>query len=281
LFAFATGAQIYGAPIISNGRIYTGSTDSTVYAFSLAAPPPTATAVPGGMSAYYAMESASWNGTAAEVLDGSGNGLNGRSVGGAQTANVSPAIAGDPGSCRYATGFNGSTSYLDLGAPSLSLTNGLTVMAWVRWGIAPSTGNNWANIVSNNSGTASDTGQFWLQHSQFNASFEFAAQTTSNRNWVQSTIAPVQGQWQHVAGVYNGSTLTIYVNGVANGSVSLTGTIVAPSSGYHLTIGRWAFNSETFRSFSGDVDEVRVYPRALSAAELSAAMSATHPCLIP
>jgi hypothetical protein len=199
-------------------------------------------------------------------------------VGGVQTTNASAAIAGDPGSCRYATAFNGSTSFLDLGAPSFSLTNGLTVMAWVRWGIAPSTGNNWANIVSNNAGTAGDTGQFWLQHTQTDNAFEFAVQTTNDRIWAQSTVAPVQGQWQHVAGVYNGSTLTIYVNGVANGSASLTGNVVAPSSAYNLTIGRWAFNSETFRSFNGDIDEVRVYPRALSAAELSAAMSATHPC---
>jgi hypothetical protein len=238
----------------------------------------TPTVVPGGVLAYYAMESASWNGTAGEVVDGSGSGLNGRSVGGVQTTNASAAIAGDPGSCRYATAFNGSTSYLDLGTPSFSLTNGLTVMAWVRWGIAPSAGNNWANIVSNNAGTVGDTGQFWLQHTQTNNAFEFAVQTTNDRIWAQSTIAPVQGQWQHVAGVYNGSTLTIYVNGVADGSASLTGNVVAPSSAYNLTIGRWAFNSETFRSFNGDIDEVRVYPRALSAAELSAAMSATHPC---
>jgi outer membrane protein assembly factor BamB len=280
LYSYATGGAVYGAATISNGHIYASSTDGSVYAFANVPPTPTPTVVPGGMSAYYAMESVSWNGTAGEVVDSSGSGLNGTSVGGAQTANASPALAGNPGSCRYATGFNGSTSYLSLGAPAFNLTNGVTVMAWVRWGIAPSTGNSWANIVSNNSSTASDTGQFWLQHTQTNNAFEFAVQTTNDRNWAQSTIAPAQGQWQHVAGVYDGSTLTVYVNGVANGSASLTGNVVAPSSAYNLTIGRWAFNSETFRSFSGDIDEVRVYPRALSAAELGAAMSATHPCSV-
>jgi hypothetical protein len=151
-------------------------------------------------------------------------------------------------------------------------------MAWVRWGIAPGTGNNWANIVSNNASTAGDTGQFWLQHSQTNSAFEFAVQTTVNRNWVQSSVTPVQGAWQHVAGVYDGSTLTIYVNGTPSGTASLTGGIVVPSSAYQLDIGRWAFSSETFRSFAGDVDEVGVYNTALSASDVAVAMHATHPC---
>ncbi len=243
-----------------------------------ATPTPTQTPVPGGMLASYDMESAAWNGTAGEVRDGSGNGLNGVSVSGAQTANTSSAIAGDPGSCRYASGFNGASSYLDLGTPSLALPNQLTVMAWVRWTVAPATGNAWANIVSNNSNATADSGQFWLQNSETNGQFEFAVATGAQRNYVQSTLAPVQNQWQHVTGVYDGTTLRMYVNGVANGTAPLTGAIVPAGAGYHLTIGRWAFGSPGNRSFKGDVDEVRIYSRALSASEVSAAASATHTC---
>lgn len=278
LASFATGSVLYGPPSVSNGFIYEGSTDHSVYAFTVAPPAPTATAVPGGMSAYYAMESASWNGTPGEVLDSSGNALNGTSVAGAQTGGATPAIAGDPGSCRYATGFNGSTSYLDLGTPQVTFPSGVTVMAWVRWAIDPASGNNWANIVSNNSNLASDVGQFWLQHSQFNSNFEFAVATSNATFWVQSSVIPQRGVWQHVAGVYDGSTLTIYVNGMAAGTAPLTGNVVPPAADYHLTVGRWAFNSQTFRSFDGDIDEVRIYPRALSAGEVGAAMGATHPC---
>ncbi|HYM14127.1 MAG TPA: PQQ-binding-like beta-propeller repeat protein, partial [Dehalococcoidia bacterium] len=244
LSSYATGSQIFGPPAIGGGRIIQGSTNSNIYALGITNGPtntPTATPpVPGGMAAYYAMESVSYNGTPGEVLDASGNGYNGTSVGGVTTSNATPAIAGTPGTCRYATGFNGSTGYLSLGAPQLSFGSGLTVMAWVRWGVNPATGNNWANIVSNNSSVAADTGQFWLQHSQTDSTFEFAVQTTANRSWVESSVAPVQGAWQHVAGVYNGSTLTIYVNGVASGSVALTGAVVAPTSADQLDIGRWA-----------------------------------------
>jgi MSHA biogenesis protein MshQ len=222
------------------------------------------------------MESASWNGTAGEVVDSSGNGFNGTSVG-ATTANASPAVTGNPGSCRYGV-FNGSTSYLSMGQPQFALSNKLTVMAWVRWGIAPGAGNNWANIVSNNSNLSSDLGQFWLQHNQTNSKFEFAVQTTNDRYWVQSSVSPAQNVWAHVAGVYDGSTLKIYVNGTLQGTANLTGNIVAPRPEFNLTVGRWAYNSQTYRSLNGNVDEVRIYDQVLSAADIGAAMSATHPC---
>ncbi len=278
LYRFDTGSQLFGPPAIGGGRIIEGSTNGNVYAFAIPGGP-TATATPGtgGPMASYMMESAFWNGTPGEVVDASGNGLNGVSVGGAQTANATPALFGDPGTCRYGV-FNGSTSYLSQGAPQLPFGSQITVMAWVRWGIAPGSGNNWANVVSNNTGTADDIGQFWLQHSQFNANYEFAVATTGGRNWVESSVAPAQGQWQHVAGVYDGSTLTIYVDGVASGTATLTGNVVAPQSGFQLDIARWASNNQTFRSFNGNVDEVRVYARALGAAEVSAAMNARHGC---
>jgi MSHA biogenesis protein MshQ len=223
------------------------------------------------------MESAAWNGTAGEVADSSGNGYNGKSVNGAFTVNASPAIGGNPGSCRYA-GFDGVNDYLDLGAPSLGLTNQLTVMAWVRWGIDPATGNSWANIVTNNSNAASDVGQFWLQHSTANGKFEFAVQTTAGRKYIISTVSPVQGQWQHVAGVYDGSTIKVYVNGVPTGSTAVTGNLAAFKSAYKLNIGRWAFNSQNFRTFNGNIDEVRLFTKALTSTELANVIAATHPC---
>jgi RHS repeat-associated protein len=189
----------------------------------------------------------------------------------------SSAIAGDPGSCRYATGFNGSTSYLEMATPQFALTNQVTVMAWVRWGIAPASGDPWAAIVSNNSYWTPDYGQFWLQHSQDNSKFEFAVETTTSSNYVQSSAAPQQGQWQHVAGVYNGTTLTIYVNGVASGTASLTGNVMTPQDDFNLRIGRWGWDTAP-RSFNGDIDEVRIYARSLSGGEVASAMAATHPC---
>ena len=40
LYSYTTGSTIYGAPSVSNGRIFAGSTDGSLYAFGLAEPAP-------------------------------------------------------------------------------------------------------------------------------------------------------------------------------------------------------------------------------------------------
>lgn len=49
----------------------------------------------------YRFEESEWTGAAGEVEDGSGNGFDGTSSGGAQTTDDDPAIDEDPGTCRY------------------------------------------------------------------------------------------------------------------------------------------------------------------------------------
>jgi MSHA biogenesis protein MshQ len=222
------------------------------------------------------MESATWNGTPGEVVDSSGNGYS-RFSSGATTSNASPAIAGNPGTCRYGA-FNGSTAYLDLDGPVLPLTNKPTVSAWIRWGINPSTGNKWSEIVTNNEVANRDSGQFWLQHSASNTAFEFAVKTTNSRNWATSNVAPQQGVWTYVTGVYDGSTIKLYVNGALSDTVSQTGNLVASSSNYKLNIGQWANSGNTNRRFNGNIDEARIYNQALTPAQIVADMNATHPC---
>jgi RHS repeat-associated protein len=67
------------------------------------------------------------------------------------------------------------------------------------------------------------------------------------------------------------------VNGVASGTTSFTGNIVAPLADFNLRIGRWGWDTAP-RSFNGDIDEVRIYARSLSGGEVASAMAATHPC---
>ena len=68
-------------------------------------------------------------------------------------------------------------------------------------------------------------------------------------------------QWQHVAGSYDGETMRLYHNGVEVDSLQVSGSV---DSSNDLTI-----NSGT-ESFDGQIDEVVVYGRSLSAAEIYA-----------
>jgi hypothetical protein len=78
--------------------------------------------------------------------------------------------------------------------------------------------------------------------------------------------------WTHLAATYDGTTLRLYVNGVQAGSRAVSGAIQV--SNRPLRIGG---NSVWGEWFAGRIDEVRIYRRALSAAEVQADMTTPVP----
>jgi hypothetical protein len=83
--------------------------------------------------------------------------------------------------------------------------------------------------------------------------------------WGPALAGPVlePGLWYHVSATTTGSNTTLYLNGVpvANGDLG-----VNTPSGAPFYIGR--IPDDAFRTLKGQVDEVSVYGRALSAAEI-------------
>ena len=77
------------------------------------------------------------------------------------------------------------------------------------------------------------------------------------------------GQWSFVAVTLNGTTLTFYVNNVSN-SLTTAGTPNASAG----TIYIGDFGNAGYH-FNGSIDDVRIYNRALSAAEIKAIYDAT------
>ena len=76
-----------------------------------------------------------------------------------------------------------------------------------------------------------------------------------------SYVQPNFGVWYHIVGTYNRQHVKIYVNGKLKGLSVRTGAM--PSNGNNTVVGFW--NNEYF---SGLIDEVRIYNRALSAEEI-------------
>ncbi|MGC9603624.1 MAG: LamG domain-containing protein, partial [Minisyncoccia bacterium] len=74
-------------------------------------------------------------------------------------------------------------------------------------------------------------------------------------------------QWQHVAATYSNGTLRLYINGVIGKEVSATRTSSFPN----YDIGA---DGPSSRTFYGSIDNVRIYNRALSAAEIQAIYNA-------
>ncbi|MBI4463410.1 MAG: LamG domain-containing protein, partial [Acidobacteria bacterium] len=84
------------------------------------------------------------------------------------------------------------------------------------------------------------------------------------------------GNWHHVAGTYDGTSVRLYLDGAEIGS----GTATTVSIGYSFPnddfyMGRFGISScLSGLYFSGQIDEVEVFNRALSASEISAIYNA-------
>ncbi|MEC4005945.1 LamG-like jellyroll fold domain-containing protein, partial [Flavobacterium sp. SUN052] len=137
---------------------------------------------------------------------------------------------------------------------STSLTNStlLTVEAWVK----PNANTGSRSIVSNHQGgtqfclkAVNDTYQIFIGFGSF------SVQSPAN--------SLVVGTWQHVAGVFNGSSLSIYINGVLAGTAAAS--YVLPSSTNPIMIGYNGFGEY----FNGSIDEVRVWKAVLTADDIS------------
>jgi hypothetical protein len=89
----------------------------------------------------------------------------------------------------------------------------------------------------------------------------------SDRSADGSTQLPIN-TWSYLAATFDGATLRLYVNGVSVGSSTLSGSAAVSASA--LRIGG---NTVWNEFFQGRIDEVRIYNRALTAAEIQADMS--------
>ncbi len=200
-------------------------------------------------------------GSGATTADSSGNGITGTLVGGALWT------AGRTGS---GLSFNGSSTYVDVGNPAvLQFTGSMTLSAWVY---------ETANVGDDGQIVAkSDDTSGWQLKSTPDTGVRTFAIAITNTSGVHvqrygNTIRALN-TWYHVAGVYDASalTLSIYVNGILdNGTLSGTVPSSQRASAVNANIGRRTGGY----NINGIVDDVRVYGRALTQAEIQADMNA-------
>jgi hypothetical protein len=168
---------------------------------------------------------------------------------------------------RFGNGlaFDGASNLVTVNdATSLDLTGGMTLEAWVR----PTALTGWRTILyKENPGV----GPAWaLYGSDSNAPpAVYAATATDPWRHVTGPSMLTANTWAHVAGTYDGTTLRLYVNGALVRSAAATGEM--PTTAGLLGIGGKTFGSAQF--FAGVIDEVRIYNRALTQAQIQADMN--------
>jgi hypothetical protein len=102
------------------------------------------------------------------------------------------------------------------------------------------------------------------------AGLDPSSNPTSWINVTSPTGAMALNTWYHVAGIYDGDTLRAFINGIQVAATPFTGSIVPPTA-YPITIGRLSDQAQTpSRYWFGNIDEVRIWNRALSKSEILA-----------
>ena len=154
----------------------------------------------------------------------------------------------------------------------------LTTLAWVR---RTGTPGPYRYVVAQGSGSACTSSAYALYTSYEGIASEGGMDfyvTSGSTAYHAPSVAASQvwdGNWHMVAGTFDGATARFYFDGHEVGSgASVPGAINYSQTDTHFRIGRYggAFTEPCAEvtSFNGDVDEVRVYGRALTAAEIAA-----------
>ena len=264
-----TGAVVYGGGganelmartrrwrttgIVARGRIYVAG-DNKVYAFKVpggtATPTPTPTPVatptptPGLVAAYAFNE-----GSGTVVHDVSGNGNNG---------SISGATWTTSGKYGHALSFNGTNARVNINnATSLQLRSGMTLEAWVYPTAVNST---WRDVIYKGNDN------YYLEGTSPNSSRPAMGGTFGANLYGTSPLTA--NTWSHLAASYDGATMRLYVNGVPVATRAQTGAIATSTN--PLQIGG---DSIYGQYFAGRIDEVRIYNRALSPAQIQSDMN--------
>lgn len=161
--------------------------------------------------------------------------------------------------------FNGRDQLISLG--DFSNKRGLmvdcfTIEAWVK----ETASQEWAGIVGLTNGDVGHE-QGWSLAVTFDRRFTFSVATGDSRDRRQLIPTSLKAhkryalnQWHHIAGVFDGKSLTLYVNGVLENSMTIanqSGLVQWPLDG-ELLIGAFAHHNGV-APFSGGLAEVRLW----------------------
>jgi len=188
-----------------------------------------------------------------KVVDSSGNDLDGKLIGDSQ-------IISDPERGNVLA-LDGDGDYIDCGqSSSFNMTSSITVVCWIK---VNKFDKQWHTIVAKG-----DYNCWWLSRNRDNNSLLFLS-SLEDRYYITSfrasgSINVNDQKWHHVAGVYDGNKIYLYVDGILDDFIHAGGNI--PTNNAPVYIGG------KVATYGGDwnglIDDVRIYSYALSEAEV-------------
>jgi serine/threonine protein kinase/tetratricopeptide (TPR) repeat protein/thiol-disulfide isomerase/thioredoxin len=165
-----------------------------------------------------------------------------------------------PGRIGGALAFDGRDDYVSVkDTPDFDITREITVACWIQtagfdipWQAIIAKGNRAWRMIRAQNGR--------------NIEFACTGVRVPNTTWgnVYGKAVVDDGQWHHLTGVYDGTHVRLYVDGVLDASVEGVGTVNANDD--YVLIGANA--GDAWRYWRGLIDEVRVYSYALNEEEV-------------
>jgi len=147
--------------------------------------------------------------------------------------------------------FDGYNDKVYVADASLYITNEITVSAWV-WHDAFRIGELERYLTVRT--------EIAVIRKKADGRLQFYIKTNGSTRHLQVSDVLVEGQWQHVAGTWDGTTQRLYLDGVEIASQTPGGVLDSVSGNVDLSSGNEPIN--------GRLDDARVYNRALSGTEI-------------
>ncbi len=207
-----------------------------------------------GLVGHWSFDGSAVNWTTGRVSDISGNSNHGTTTN--MSATATPAV----GKIGQAFNFDGVDDYVDMG--SLGLTAWpVTFSAWIKSSVPT---EDVGNIIVGlyNTGSASTMKSIAVRNGVL---------TLSNNNTLRQagTIIINNDEWHHVVGVFAANNLRqLYVDGVLDATFTDTSADTSFATVNTSSIGRNS-DSTPGQYYKGNIDDVRIYNRALAAEEVT------------
>ena len=151
--------------------------------------------------------------------------------------------------------FDGINDYIEIiDSNSLDILESATISAWIKTDINEV-------VVNKVENEAYDCGAYlWELWGGGDGGFCIG----EVRKTVSSTVDSNDGSWHHLISRYNGTSIQLYLDGVPNGAILVSGNINVTTA--NLYIGSKSAGSHPF---NGTIDDVRIYNRSLNQTEIS------------
>lgn len=154
---------------------------------------------------------------------------------------------------------------------------GFTVEAWMTYdGSTLAPGWRWPCIARQNVNPNAESFVFRVDAANTQSrSIKFAVRTTTG-GFQEANYAFTAGEfvnWTHVAGTFDGDYIRLYINGVQQGSYQFVSKTAMTNYGGVLRIGNGDLSAVGAENWNGELDEVRLWPYARTAAEIQQTMN--------